>query len=115
MEGVREAWAEAGKDVWDEGGVPFSFAQREGRIDWKLLASVDPEVVSRRCDVRGLQAIIDNLTFADIERERAWSAADKSLMKLLRLAQLSIEYLVYSQVCSTFFHCLLTFPLQLGR
>lgn len=96
MEGaVREAWAE--KETLDEGGyeVPYVFRKRQGRLDWKLLSSVDPDTVARRGDVVALQAVIDNLTFADVELE---GFQERNLVKLLRLSQLAVEYVVHSQV-----------------
>jgi hypothetical protein len=92
---VREAWAEPA--VHDEGEqeIPYVFRKRQGRLDWKLLSSVDPDTVARRGDVVALQAVVDNLTFADVELE---GFQERNLVKLLRLSQLAVEYVVHSQV-----------------
>ncbi len=43
------------------------------------------------------QAIIENLTFSDVESEGARSLADANLIKLCRLSQLCLEYLLHCQ------------------
>jgi hypothetical protein len=100
---VRDAWPEesAQRKDRDENSFEsslFAFSRRDGCIDWRLLSSVDPDTVARRGDISALQTVIDNLTFADMEKEGAWVSADRNLVKLLRLAQLCIEYLVHTQV-----------------
>jgi hypothetical protein len=109
---VRNAWPEQplrGDDDEDKrnGLVPFAFGRRDGRLDWRMLSSVDPDSVARRGDIRALQSVIDNLTFADMESEGAWASADRNMVKLLKLSQLCIEYLVHTQVglCSVLCMC----------
>ena len=43
------------------------------------------------------KAIIENLTFADVESEGVRSLADANLIKLCRLSQLCLEYLLHCQ------------------
>ena len=45
----------------------------------------------------GPQAIIENLTFSDVESEGVRSLADANLVKLCRLSQLCLEYLLHCQ------------------
>lgn len=47
----------------------FYFKERRGRIDWRLIATVDVNRVAREADIDTLQALIENLTFADIDTE----------------------------------------------
>lgn len=51
----------------------------------------------RKGDVDALQAVIETLTFADVEGEGERSLADANLVKLARLAQLCLEYLLHCQ------------------
>jgi hypothetical protein len=53
--------------------------------------------VHRKGDVDALQAVIETLTFADVEGEGERSLADANLVKLARLAQLCLEYLLHCQ------------------
>lgn len=92
---MREAWADPAMHDEGEQEIPYVFRKRQGRLDWKLLSSVDPDTVARRGDVVALQAVVDNLTFADVELE---GFQERNLVKLLRLSQLAIEYVVHSQV-----------------
>jgi hypothetical protein len=98
----REAWPESlgRKRTSATGPAPrFGFrgpARRE-RVDWRLLAAIDPDAVQRDGDIDALQAILENLTFADVQGEGARTIADANLVKLARLAQLCLEYLLHCQ------------------
>lgn len=61
---------------------------------------MDVERVSREGDVAALQTHLEHVTFCSAEREccpHCQGPADPLLLKLLRLAQLSTEYLLHSQ------------------
>ncbi|NXD23524.1 DZIP1 protein, partial [Spelaeornis formosus] len=78
----------------------FQFRGRHEIPDWRRLSTVDVERVSREGDVAALQAHLEHVTFCSAEREccpHCQGPADPLLLKLLRLAQLSTEYLLHSQ------------------
>ncbi|NXB38091.1 DZIP1 protein, partial [Eulacestoma nigropectus] len=78
----------------------FQFRARHENPDWRRLSTVDVERVSREGDVAALQAHLEHVTFCSAEREccpHCQGPADPLLLKLLRLAQLSTEYLLHSQ------------------
>ncbi|NXH02351.1 DZIP1 protein, partial [Loxia leucoptera] len=78
----------------------FQFRVRHENPDWRRLSTVDVERVSREGDVAVLQAHLEHVTFCNAEREccpHCQGPADPLLLKLLRLAQLSTEYLLHSQ------------------
>ena len=77
----------------------FAFRGRGGRerVDWRLIAAVDPDAVQRDGDLDALQAVIENLTFADVQGEGVRTMADANLVKLARLSQLCLEYLLHCQ------------------
>ncbi|NWV02929.1 DZIP1 protein, partial [Ptilonorhynchus violaceus] len=78
----------------------FQFRGRHENPDWRRLSTVDVERVSREGDVAALQVHLEHVTFCSAERERCphcQGPADPLLLKLLRLAQLSTEYLLHSQ------------------
>ncbi|XP_030132028.3 cilium assembly protein DZIP1 isoform X1 [Taeniopygia guttata] len=78
----------------------FQFRRRHENPDWRRLSTVDVERVSREGDVAALQAHLEHVTFCTAEREccpHCQGPADPLLLKLLRLAQLSTEYLLHSQ------------------
>ncbi|XP_070539387.1 cilium assembly protein DZIP1L-like isoform X3 [Ptychodera flava] len=78
-------------------GPGFSFRKRFERVDWRKMASVDVERVSRDLDFTVLQDNIMNLTFCNIEQELDTRMIDPNYIKLFKLAQLTIEYLLHSQ------------------
>ncbi|NXK60812.1 DZIP1 protein, partial [Sylvietta virens] len=78
----------------------FQFRGRHDNPDWRRLSTVDVERVSREGDVATLQTHLEHVTFCSAERERCphcQGPADPLLLKLLRMAQLSTEYLLHSQ------------------
>ncbi|KAM7031203.1 cilium assembly protein DZIP1 [Passerculus sandwichensis] len=78
----------------------FQFRVRHENPDWRRLSTVDVERVAREGDVAVLQALLEHVTFCNAEREccpHCQGPADPLLLKLLRLAQLSTEYLLHSQ------------------
>lgn len=80
-------------------GMPFVFRHRRERIDWRKLASVDVDRVARDVDIQTLQENTSNVTFCDVQAELEPNSLDPNFIKLFRLAQLIIEYLMYSQEC----------------
>nr|XP_006823292.1 PREDICTED: zinc finger protein Dzip1-like [Saccoglossus kowalevskii] len=78
-------------------GPGFSFRKRYERVDWRKMAAVDVDRVSRDLDFTVLQDNIMNLTFCNIEQELDTRMIDPNFLKLFKLAQLTIEYLLHSQ------------------
>ncbi|KAF7241986.1 Zinc finger protein DZIP1 [Varanus komodoensis] len=79
---------------------PFQFRPRHESPDWRRLSAVDVERVAAEVDVAALQEHLGHVTFCSAERERCphcQGPADPLLLRLLRLAQLSLEYLLHSQ------------------
>lgn len=79
---------------------PFQFRARHETPDWRRLSAVDVERVAAEVDVAALQEHLGHVTFCSAERERCphcQAPADTLLLKLLRLAQLCLEYLLHSQ------------------
>ncbi|KAL1478922.1 hypothetical protein MTO96_052265 [Rhipicephalus appendiculatus] len=75
----------------------FQFHSRCQKIDWRKIAAVDVDQVAREVDVNALQKNVTHLTFCDIDHELEGTSVDPNFIKLFKLAQLCIEYLMYSQ------------------
>eukprot|EP00076_Gallus_gallus_P013959 XP_015132628.1 zinc finger protein DZIP1L isoform X1 [Gallus gallus] len=78
----------------------FCFQPRRIAVDRHRLSAVDVERVAREGDVAVLQEHISNITFCNMREERCpycGQPADPVLLTVLRLAQLSIEYLLHCQ------------------
>lgn len=78
---------------------PFAFERRRGRLDWFQLHRIDLNAVTESTDIDALQAILHNLTFADVHAEPGGPGhlADPAFLKVFQLAQLTIEYLLHGQ------------------
>ncbi|XP_051754240.1 cilium assembly protein DZIP1L isoform X2 [Ctenopharyngodon idella] len=79
---------------------PFRFRSRTEPIDWRRLSALDVDRVAREIDVSVLQDFIMTITFCAVDGERCPNCrgpADPSLIKLLRMSQLSTEYLLHCQ------------------
>ncbi|XP_004453826.2 cilium assembly protein DZIP1L isoform X2 [Dasypus novemcinctus] len=80
----------------------FKFQPRRESVDWRRIGALDVERVARELDVGTLQENIAGVTFCDLGREacgRCGQPVDPALLKVLRLAQLTIEYLLHCQDC----------------
>lgn len=79
---------------------PFHFQPRRVGVDWRRFSAIDVERVAREVDVAALQEHIAAVTFCDLDGERCphcRQPADPVLLKVLRMAQLSLEYLLHCQ------------------
>ena len=50
-------------------GKNFAFRKRYEKIDWRRIASIDTDTISRTLDFNALQDNIMNITFCNIEAE----------------------------------------------
>lgn len=81
-------------------GLPFRFRPRREKVDWRRIHAVDIDHVVSQLDVDVLQEHINTVTFCSLDAEqcqRCQSPMDLTLMKLFRLAQLSVEWLLHCQ------------------
>ncbi|XP_075924710.1 cilium assembly protein DZIP1L isoform X2 [Petromyzon marinus] len=102
MGGSFNPGAFAGPPAYTPVLMPFKFRERREPVDWRRLGAVDVERVAREVDVATSQEYITTVTYCDVTSERCarcQAPADPLLVKLLRLAQLTVEYLVHTQGC----------------
>ncbi len=55
------------------------------------------EKITEEVDLKQLEGLLQNLTYAQLDREDLERMGDAHFVKLFRLSQLSIEYLIYTQ------------------
>uniref|UniRef100_A0A671RXM7 Cilium assembly protein DZIP1 n=1 Tax=Sinocyclocheilus anshuiensis TaxID=1608454 RepID=A0A671RXM7_9TELE len=87
-----------------DAGIPptIKFRARRENVDWRRINAVDVDRVASELDFHALQEHITEVTFCSVEGERCQrcqSPVDPALIKLFRLAQLTVEYLLHSQDC----------------
>ncbi|CAH2223663.1 zinc finger DZIP1 [Pelobates cultripes] len=78
----------------------FKFRSRHESVDWRRIGAIDVDKVANELDFITLQDIIMNVTFCNVDKEKCPNCQqnlDPLFLKLLRLAQLLIEYLLHSQ------------------
>lgn len=82
-------------------GIPaFKFQLRRDTIDWRRISAIDVERVARELDLATLQENINSITFCNLDAEKCpycQQPVDPVFLKILKLAQLTIEYLLHSQ------------------
>nr|DBA25833.1 TPA: hypothetical protein GDO54_010177 [Pyxicephalus adspersus] len=80
----------------------FRFQSRRDGIDWRRISAIDVDKVARELDISTLQENINSITFCNLDNERCpycQNPVDPVLLKVLKLAQLTIEYLLQCQEC----------------
>ncbi|XP_036396409.1 zinc finger protein Dzip1 isoform X2 [Megalops cyprinoides] len=78
----------------------FKFRPRRESVDWRRISAIDVDRVASELDFQTLQEHIMGITFCSVEHERCpycQNPVDPVLLKLFRLAQLTVEYLLHSQ------------------
>ena len=79
------------------GSDGFFFQQRRGHLNLRNVASINLDRLVREVDVDLLQVHIENITFCNLKEEDLRYMTDPQIIKLFRITQLIIEYLLYSQ------------------
>uniref|UniRef100_A0A3P9LFP4 Zinc finger protein Dzip1 n=1 Tax=Oryzias latipes TaxID=8090 RepID=A0A3P9LFP4_ORYLA len=80
--------------------LPFKFRPRRESVDWRRINAVDIDLVVSQLDVDALQEHVSTVTFCSLDGERCQrcqSPVDPALIKLLQLAQLTVEWLLHCQ------------------
>ena len=75
----------------------FTFQARQGRINWRLVMNTDVDKIISTTDLGQLEQLLQNLTYANLDREDLERLGDTHFIKLFRLSQMSVEYLIYTQ------------------
>ncbi|XP_062411264.1 cilium assembly protein DZIP1L [Sardina pilchardus] len=87
--------------TWVPGPVhPFHFRVRTEPVDWRRIGALDVDRIAREMDIGFLQEHITGVTFCDVSGERCphcRGSVDPALVKVLRMSQLSTEYLLHCQ------------------
>ncbi|KAJ7566947.1 hypothetical protein O6H91_02G124700 [Diphasiastrum complanatum] len=77
--------------------VRFVFQRPRTRIDWRSLHAVDVEQIFRETDIHKLESILETIAFGDVLGEDTRNFTEQNFLKLFRLSQLMIEYLLHVQ------------------
>jgi zinc finger protein DZIP1 len=58
--------------------------------------NVDLEKVAKELDLSTLEGLLNNITFANLDKEDLDRLGDAHFVKLFRISQMTIEYLLYT-------------------
>lgn len=86
-----------GSQVGYQNPPSFMFRERKGKVNWRNIASLDVDEMVGKGDIRTLESYLSNICFANIEEEDVERIGDVNLLKLFRLSQYSLEYLLNCQ------------------
>lgn len=75
----------------------FTFRQRVGKLNWKLVSSIELEDVIMGLKVFELQSVLDSITFCEFDSREIKNNSVESIRKLVQIQQLITEYLLYCQ------------------
>ncbi|XP_071999550.1 cilium assembly protein DZIP1L isoform X2 [Engystomops pustulosus] len=78
----------------------FRFRPRKDLIDWRRFSAIDVDRVAYELDITTLQETVSTVTFCNLDSEKCpycQQPVDPVLLKVLKLAQLIIEYLLQCQ------------------
>ncbi len=75
----------------------FTFKQRHGKVNWRQVEDLDLNHVLQTGDVDAVHAVLENLTYALLEREDLTRLSDAKAVQLFKLFQLCLEYLLNVQ------------------
>ncbi|KAG0600897.1 hypothetical protein M758_11G069200 [Ceratodon purpureus] len=78
-------------------GATFVFQKRLARIDWRTVHTIDVDRVIREVDIDTLETVLDTIAFGDIQGEDTRNFTEANFVKIFRLAQLMVEYLLHVQ------------------
>ena len=59
--------------------------------------NVDLDKVVKEIDLQTLETLLNNVTYANLDRDDLERLGDQHFVKLFRISQLTIEYLLYTQ------------------
>ena len=80
------------------GGPPtIYFKERKAKLNWQKLNSIDLERLHEPSNLHLLEACLGNITYAGLDQQDCEKFADPTLLKMFRLSQYSLEYLMNYQ------------------
>ena len=77
--------------------VQYHFKERSGRLKWKEIMKLDIESIIRSNDLSPLENYLENLIFSSVEESDLEQLPDGYIVKLIKIFQYIMEYLLYTQ------------------
>ena len=75
----------------------FLFKERKGKINWRNIANLNLNDLIERNDLKTLENYLSNITYGNLDKEDFEKFGDPVSLKLFKLSQYSMEYLLNTQ------------------
>ena len=75
----------------------FYFQQKRIKLDLRSLSKLDLNRIVRDVDLDSLQSQLENIAFGQLNEDDLRFMTDQHIIKLFKISQLTIEYLLYAQ------------------
>ena len=82
--------------------MTFAFQPKSENLNWDMLATADIDSIIQRNDIGQLEQMLQNLSNARLEPADLRRIADRNYIKLFKVSQLSLEYMLFLQSQSEF-------------
>eukprot|EP00826_Nyctotherus_ovalis_P032460 TRINITY_DN2616_c0_g2_i3.p2 TRINITY_DN2616_c0_g2~~TRINITY_DN2616_c0_g2_i3.p2 ORF type:complete len:419 (+),score=155.57 TRINITY_DN2616_c0_g2_i3:1531-2787(+) len=73
------------------------FQEKTGYVNWQLIAKADLESLQRTGDLSLMQTYAQGLIYSQLRKEDVQRIGNDTFVKLFKLSQLAVEYLLYVQ------------------
>ena len=64
----------------------FQFQDRTGRLNWRSIMNADISKITQEVDLRQLEGLLQNITYAQLDREDMERFGDDNFIKLFKLS-----------------------------
>ena len=82
--------------------MTFAFQPKTENLNWDMMAEADIDRITTRTDVAYLEQLLQNISNARLEKADLHRIGDRNYIKLFKVGQLSLEYLLFLQSSSEF-------------
>lgn len=76
---------------------PFKFRRRHDKLDWRQLTQLDVDRIETTVDIEALEPVLENVAYARVTREDLHWFNEDDFLRLQRVQQMLVEYLIYVQ------------------
>ena len=76
--------------------MSFTFKQKTESLNWDMLAEADLDHIIQTTDITQLEHLLQNISNAALDKQDIRRIGDKNLIKLFKVGQLTLEYLLFA-------------------
>ena len=77
--------------------MSFSFQQKTETLNWDMVTHADIDQITQNTDITRLEHLLQNISNAKLENTDLRRIGDKNVIKLFKVGQLTLEYLLFAQ------------------